>query len=136
VVQTRFGRVGMLICYDLEFPEYTRVVAMAGADLLAVPTNWPRADRPDGDAWPEVIIARAAARTNRMAMACCDRTGTERGQEWNEGTTIIDRNGWIAAITDERGEARAELDLGLSRDKLITPNNHLFTDRRPELYAD
>ena len=41
VLDTRVGRVGVVICYDLEFPELTRWVALSGAQLLAVPTNWP-----------------------------------------------------------------------------------------------
>ena len=45
----------MVICYDLEFPELTRAVALAGAQLLAVPTNWPLVPRPDGERPPEAI---------------------------------------------------------------------------------
>lgn len=136
VVETAFGRIGVIICYDLEFPEYTRHVALAGADLIAVPTNWPAVERPEGERPPEVLIAQAAARVNKVSIACCDRTGTERGQEWTEGTAIIDENGWLAASAGPGPGRRAEADLDLtrSRDKTITPHNHLFTDRRTDLY--
>ena len=43
VVDTDLGCIGILVCYDLEFPEWTRIAALAGADLLCVPTNWPAA---------------------------------------------------------------------------------------------
>lgn len=66
VIDTAVGRIAMMICYDLEFPEMTRSVALAGADLLAVPTNWPWTERPDGWPAPEVVIAMAAARVNRL----------------------------------------------------------------------
>ena len=95
VFGTAYGRIGILICYDLEFPEMTRTLALRGADLVAVPTNWPLMPRPAGEHPPEVIIAMAAARTNRMFIACCDRGGTERGQQWTSGTAIIDESGWV-----------------------------------------
>jgi predicted amidohydrolase len=135
VVDTRFGRIGVLVCYDLEFPEYTRRVALDGADLIAVPTNWPLGPRPDGERPAEVQIAQAAARVNRVAIACCDRTGTERGQRWTEGTTIIDHEGWPAATAGTSHEAVFDTDLTRTRDKNLNPRNHLFRDRRPELYG-
>ena len=134
VVDTPLGRLGLMICYDLEFPEYTRSAAMRGADALVVPTNWPLVPRPAGERPPEVVIAQAAARSNKMAIVCCDRSGTERGQDWTEGTTVIDHDGWVAAQADESGVARCELDLRAGRDKRIGEHNHLFDDRRPDLY--
>lgn len=131
VVPTRFGRIAVMVCYDLEFPEYTRRVALAGADLIAVPTNWPEVPRPDGERPPEVVIAQAAARVNRVTIACCDRSGTERGQRWTEGTAIVDHDGWVAAAGDH---AQAEVDLAAARDKNLGDRNHLFSDRRTELY--
>lgn len=135
VVTTRHGRIGVLVCYDLEFPEFTRLAALNGAELLAVPTNWPLVDRPAGEHPPEVVIAQAAARVNRVVVACCDRSGTERGQEWTEGTTIVDENGWIAATAGPAGVARAELSLARSRNKATSARNDVFEDRRTELYA-
>lgn len=131
IVATPYGRIAVLICYDLEFPEYTRRAALDGADLLAVPTNWPLMPRPDGERPSEVLIAQATARVNKVAIACCDRSGTERGQQWTEGTAIIDPDGWLAATGHE---ARADLDLTQARDKTLTPRNHLFDDRRTDLY--
>jgi predicted amidohydrolase len=135
VVPTAFGRIAVLICYDLEFPEYTRLTALAGADLLAIPTNWPRSEVPEGERPSEVLIVQAAARVNRVVVACCDRSGTERGQEWTEGTSIIGEHGWRIAAVGPDGEASAEVDLALTRDKTLSPNNDLFADRRPDLYG-
>ncbi len=135
VVDTAFGRIGVIICYDLEFPELTRAMALRGADLLAVPTNWPLVYRPDGERPPEVQIGIAAARVNRMSIACCDRIGTERGQEWTGGTTIINESGWVVATAGDSNIATADLDLVLARDKVLTERAHVFHDRRPELYG-
>ena len=134
VVATRLGAVGVMICYDLEFPEMTRSVALRGADLLAVPTNWPWIDRPAGMPAPEVVVAMAAARVNHLPIACCDRRGEERGQRWNQGTVVIGADGWSLASAGDDGTALARLDLARSADKAISPRNDLLADRRPELY--
>ena len=136
VVDTAHGRIAVMICYDLEFPEWTRTAALAGADLITVPTNWPLFPRPEGERAAEVVIAMGTARLNQVAIACCDRSGLERGQAWTEGTTIISADGWVVA-TAGPGEARAEADLDLlrSRDKTHTPLAHALDDRRPELYT-
>ncbi len=135
VFDTSAGRIGVLVCYDLEFPEMARSLALAGAELIAVPTNWPLVHRPDGERPPEVTIAMANARMNRVFIACCDRTGTERGQEWTGGTSIVDENGWVLAAQTERGPARAAVDLTRSHDKSLTQLADVFADRRPELYG-
>ena len=133
IVATPYGRVAVMICYDLEFPEYTRRVALDGAALIAVPTNWPLMPRPGGERPSEIFIAQAAAHVNKVAIACCDRTGTERGQEWTEWTSIIDPNGWLTATATAHA-ARADLDLAQTHDKTLSPRNDLFDDRRTDLY--
>jgi predicted amidohydrolase len=134
VIDTPVGRIGVLICYDLEFPELTRSVALDGAQLLVVPTNWPLVDRPEGERPPEVVIAMAAARVNRMAIACADRVGLERGQRWTGGATIVGVDGWVAAETREPGLLIADVDLEPALDKRLTEHADAFGDRRPELY--
>ena len=135
VIKTKHGILGAIICYDLEFPELTRNVASRGAQLLAVPTNWPLVERPKDERPPEVIIGMAAARVNRMAIACADRAGRERGQDWTEGTTIIGSDGWVAADSSNGTLVMADLDLNLALDKQISKYNNLFTDRHPEIYS-
>ena len=128
-------RIGVAICYDLEFPEVTRRLALAGAELIAVPTNWPLVDRPPGERPPEVVIAMAAARVNRVAIACCDRAGTERGQRWTEGPTIIAADGWpVADAGAGEGAATADVDLARPRQAPRRPQRRA---RRPpsELYG-
>lgn len=135
VIDTSAGRVGVLICYDLEFPEMSRMVALHGAELLAVPTNWPLFERPEGERPLEVVIAMAAARTNRMFVACCDRTGAERGQEWTAGTSVINPSGWVLAHAGADGFAVADVDLTEAQSKQLTELSDVLADRRPELYG-
>lgn len=135
VFDTPAGRIGVLVCYDLEFPEMPRMLALAGAELICVPTNWPLGERPDGERPPEVTIAMAAARVNRVAIACCDRTGTERGQHWTAGASIVDEQGWVLASQTGAGQARADVDLMRSHDKRYTELAALVADRRPDIYG-
>jgi predicted amidohydrolase len=135
VVDTPVGKVGVLICFDLEFPEFPRSLALRGAELIAAPTNWPRETVPVGERVPEVTVAMASAYSNHVAIACCDRAGLERGQEWNEASCIIDDRGWIVATANEAAVVNADLDLSRSRDKAIGNLVDVFGDRRPELYS-
>lgn len=150
VIETAHGRIGVLICYDLEFAEMPRALALAGADLIVVPTNWPLGEHPTDERAAEIIYAQAAARANGVFIACCDRSGIERGQTWIEGSVIIDQFGWVRAAATHGGRttsatntvllndeprATADVFLRLSRDKSISPHNDLLRDRRPDLYA-
>jgi predicted amidohydrolase len=135
VFDTPAGRIGVLVCYDLEFPEMPRMLALAGAELICVPTNWPYVERPEGERPPEVTIGMAAARVNRVFLACCDRTGTERGQHWTAGTSIMNEEGWVLACQTGAGPASASVDLARSHDKTYTELADVLGDRRPELYG-
>ena len=134
VFDTPVGRLGVAICYDNEFPEVPRRLALAGADVLALPVNWPLLPRPAGEHPPETIQAMAAARSSRLATVIADRLGAERGVPWTGGTAVIDEDGWIAALPDDAGAAVATLTLRTSGDKSLPPSNDLFGDRRPDLY--
>ena len=111
VYDTPIGRLGVAICYDNEFPEVPRGLALAGAEVLALPVNWPLVDRPEGERPPETIQAMAAARSSRLPTVIADRVGLERGVEWTDGTAVIDGDGWIAALPDDDGFAVARLTL-------------------------
>lgn len=135
VLDTRHGVIAVMICYDLEFGELTRRVAVDGAELIVAPVNWPLFPRPEGEHPGEVITAMSTARTNRVAVAACDRAGVERGQEWTAGTAIVDQDGWVVASAGPGvGMAVADVDLARSRDKKLTEYVDLLTDRRLDLY--
>ncbi len=137
VVDTPYGRIGMLICYDLEFPEWVRLPALDGAELLCGPVNWPLYPRPEGERPAEVIRVQANAAVNRVFIAVADRTGTERGQDWLGGSVIVDADGYpvTAPRLGEEAVVTATLDLAEARNKAISDHNDVHADRRPELYA-
>ena len=138
VVSLPFGRVAMAICYDLEFPEWVRLPALDGADLLAAPVNWPAAARPPGERPAEVVKAQADAATNGVFVAVADRCGTERGVEWIGGTVIVGPDGYPVAgpvVADRPAVLTADCDLARAREKRISDHNDLLADRRPGLYC-
>jgi len=138
VVETVHGRIGMLICYDLEFPEWERLPALAGADLLCAPVNWPDGPRPLTERPAEVVRVQANASVNRMFVAACDRHGHERGVSWVQGSVIVDADGYPLAGPAEQGGEQillATLNLAEARNKRISERNDLHRDRRPSLYG-
>jgi 5-aminopentanamidase len=137
VVETRVGRIGLAICYDLNFPEVARGLALAGADIVTLPTNWPRYPRPEGERPIEVALAMASAHVSHVFVAACDRCGEERGVEWTGGSVICDEWGWpLAGPVPGYGPGLllADCYFALARNKAWNERNDVFGDRRPELY--
>jgi predicted amidohydrolase len=136
VVDTDNGRLGVMICYDIEFPEWVRAVALSGADLLCAPVNWPLLPRPEGERPNEMVKALAGAGANRMPIAVCDRAGVERDQDWIGGSVITDADGYPLAIAEygKPGLIAADVDLDEARVKRINANNDVHGDRRTDLY--
>jgi predicted amidohydrolase len=137
VFDTPIGRIGVEICYDLRFPEVTRMLALAGADLVALPTNWPMAARGNAD-----ILTRARAYENRVFLLVANRVGRERDTEFCGWSQICDVRGERIAEAGATEEVLlvAEIDLAEARSKEIVPvpgqyEMSLFGHRRPELYG-
>ncbi|MFI6284244.1 nitrilase family protein [Streptomyces sp. NPDC051018] len=137
VVDTPHGRIGLMVCYDLEFPEWVRLAALRGAELLCGPVNWPLYPRPEGERPGEIVRVQADASVNRMFVAVADRTGTERGQDWLGGSVIVDADGYpVSGLRlGEEAVVTATIDLAEARDKTISERNDVHADRRPGLYA-
>lgn len=136
VVDTRHGLLGILVCYDLEFPEMVRGLLLKGAEVIAVPTNWPLADTPTHERPAELHDAMTSARHSHLIIAACDRCGSERGVAFTGGSAIIGADGWIKAERPERdaGVLTADVDVSTARNKTISARNHVLNDRRPEVY--
>jgi len=138
VFETGVGRIGVGICYDVMFPEHARVLALEGADVLALPTNWPE----QREHIPEHVVPARAAE-NRIFVVAANRVGIERGTRFI-GTSVIAHcaKGALLArgTADEEGILYADLNLAEARDKhvVIAPGEfefNLVRDRRPELYG-
>lgn len=138
VVNTEVGRIGVCICYDLEFPEWVRTAALGGIDLLCAPTNWPAVPRPAGERPIEVVRAQASASVDRIFVAVCDRVGSERGVDWVGGSAIAGPDGFLLALARQDGTEQtlvAQCRLADARRKKTSPHNEVMADRRPDLYG-
>lgn len=135
VFETPVGRVGVQICYDLRFPEASRALALGGADILAVPTNWPHG----AEAMPRHLVA-ARAVENRVFVVTANRVGTEAGARFIGRSAVVDLRGEaLAALEDAEGVLVVDIDPLLARDKrtVYEPGEYeidLFADRRPSAY--
>ncbi|MCI2975695.1 MAG: hypothetical protein MP439_06430 [Ferrimicrobium sp.] len=138
VIEISGVRIGLAICYDLEFPELIRLLALDGVDLLVVPTNWPASAIPEGERPIEFVKAQANAATNGIWIALADRCGEERGVDWVGFSTILGPEGFpvVPPLEPSRpGVVIAEIDPLRSRAKLINENNDLLADRREDVYV-
>ena len=136
-MDTLVGRVSTVICYDLEFPEWVRLPALAGTQLLCAPVNWPSYPRPAGERPAEVVRAQADAAVDRMYIAACDRSGREREIDWVGGSVVVDADGWPLSGGEPSTEVRAvigECRLDDAQDKDVGGLSNIHGDRRPELY--
>ena len=130
-------KIGMNICYDGAFPESSRIMALQGADLIVLPTNWPPGAKCTAD-----YVINTRAMENAVYYMAVDRVGSERGFPFIGESRICDPNGDTLAIADHTEEEilYAEIDLQRSRNKHLVrvPEKHeihRFADRQPQWYA-
>jgi len=148
VFQTRFGAVGVGICWDQWFPEAARAMALLGADILLYPTaigTEPILGVDSMPHWRRVMQGHAAA--NILPVAAANRVGEERvlpcpengGQSsaltFYGSSFLTDETGEIVSQADRVSEkiAYAGYDFASIRKDRI--NWGLFRDRRPECYG-
>jgi predicted amidohydrolase len=129
-------RLGMLICFDASFPEATRLLALAGADLVALPTNWPAEAM--GKA---AFLPNARAYENVIYFASVNRVGEERGYRFRGGSRICGVEGEVLAEGPLDAEAIlvADVDPARARTKRIERRKGEYwldriAQRRVDLY--
>jgi len=122
-------RVGILICYDVEFPEAVRALALAGADLIAVPTALMR---------PYEVVARtvvpARAYENQVYVAYANRSGTEAGLTYCGESCVATPSGDLLARAGD-GDELIFADIDRERLAELRAENTHLRDRRPALYG-
>jgi N-carbamoylputrescine amidase len=137
---TKFGTLGVAICWDQWFPEAARAMTLAGADVLLYPTaigSEPEEPELDSrDSWQRVMVGHAVA--NAVGVVAANRVGTE-----GSGADAITFYG-SSFICDARGDKLAELGrdasgialatLDLEHIRRVRASMGFFRDRRPTLY--
>ncbi|MFN0124816.1 MAG: carbon-nitrogen hydrolase family protein [Blastocatellia bacterium] len=137
VYDTALARIGVNICYDCSFPESARVMMLRGADLIALPTNWPESG---GCAVPDFVVPTRALE-NKVWYAAVNRVGVERGVRFIGRSSIVDPWGRVVAAADDTEQMLlAEINPALARDKHIVrvPGQHevnRLKDRQPGQYG-
>ena len=129
--------VGMNICYDSAFPESSRCLSLLGADLIALPTNWP-----PGAECVAAYAINTRAMENGVYYMAINRVGTESGITFIGSSRIADPGGNTLASgsTDREEILYADIDLERARMKKVVrvPGVHAIdriADRRPEMYG-
>jgi len=130
-------KLGVGVCFDGGFPELPRVLALLGADLIVLPTNWAEKAMTTARVMPP-----ARALENGVFFAACNRIGTESGFKYIGHSSIHDPTGSPLATADHDGEAVlfARIDVAAARRKRVVniPGEYEVDRvnwRRPELYA-
>lgn len=143
VAHTRFGTIGVCVCYDLRFVEVVRAMALKGAGMILVPTAWlPGFDKEKWDErgmCPQAQGALHQANLSQVFIACASQVGTHGGLEFLGSSVVADPYGKLAAgpLGHDGNETRiVEVDMALaevskSRSPLIAPR----ADRRTDVYG-
>jgi predicted amidohydrolase len=126
-LKAQMGNVGMMICYDLRFPEMSRLLTLMGAEILVAPSGWVEGDM-KVEHWQTMVRARA------LENGCYVIAPDQVGNIYIGHSMVVDPFGRVMAELGEREELEVvELDLGMVahvRDKLP-----LLKNRRADIYA-
>jgi N-carbamoylputrescine amidase len=136
VWNTKFGKIGVGICWDQWFPECARAMALQGAEILLYPTAiGSEPQQPSLDTknpWQRAMIGHAVS--NAMPVVAANRIGNEDGQLFYGHSFIADHQGNLVAElpADQEGTIAASFDL--DEIKKYRAAFGFFRDRRPDLY--
>ncbi|MDD0991574.1 nitrilase family protein [Pseudomonas sp. TNT2022 ID681] len=141
VFETPIGRIGLLICWDIWFPEVPRLLAQQGADIICSLNNWVWTPPPLFDASGKCMasyLTITAAHVNNVYIAAANRIGSERGGRFLGCSLIAGTNGWpLGDVAGPESECivYADVDLSSARSAPIWNSlNDLPRDRRTDLY--
>jgi predicted amidohydrolase len=122
-------KIGLLICYDIEFPEPARRLALAGADIILIPTAQME---PYEQVAKYVIPARAYE--NQVYLAYANHSGNDDGLSYIGLSSICGPDGAVLAAAGKAEEILYAI-VDPSHHKAVRKADPLIADRRPELYA-
>jgi predicted amidohydrolase len=109
VYNTPFGKIGIVICFDRHLPESIRACALAGAQLIIVPTANTKDEPSEMFEWE----MRVQAFQNNVFIAMCNRVGIEGDMEFCGNSIVIDPDGNVILKSDEK-EGLLETEINLS----------------------
>ena len=132
VYNTSYGKVGIMICYDRDFPETARTLGLKGAEIIVVPNGAPAALT---EIWKSIMQTRAYENQTFVVGACLTGRTDEEHHEFSGHSLAVNPFGQIEKqLQREEGILLAELDLSLIHQ--ARKKRFLYRDRRPEIYAN
>ncbi len=128
LADTTIGKIGVIICYDLRFPELTRRLALEGARVICVPAQWPK---PRQEHWRTLVRARAIE--NQLFVVSCNACGLIGKLDVFGMSMIVDPKGEVLA---EAGEEECEISAPLDMQAMADWRAQIpcFNDRKPGCY--
>lgn len=129
VAELNGTKIGLLICYDIEFPEPARRLALAGAEIILVPTA---VMEPYEQVARHVIPTRAYE--NQVYLAYANHSGAENGLGYIGLSSICGPDGTVLAMAGT-DETMLFADTDPAHQQNVRQADPFFTDRRPELYG-
>jgi len=132
VFDTRFGRIGVAICYDRHYPEYMRALAVAGAEVVVVPQAGSTGEWPEGLYEAEMQVA---AFQNGYFTALCNRVGQEENLNFAGESFVCGPDGRVLARAGSGSDEILYCEVDLAECEKSHARQLFLRDRRPELYA-
>ena len=126
VVQTELGRIGMIVCYELRFPEISRMLALQGAEIILVPTAWVAGPMKEEHF---LSMVKARALENTVFMASADQVGNIYA-----GRSVIYNPMGVVMASRGEDEGLIFADIDTSVVKSVREKLPAINQRRPELY--
>lgn len=133
VYQTKYGRIGVAICYDRHYPEYMRALAHQKAEVVFIPQAGAVGEWPEGLYEAEM---RVAAFQNGYFTALCNRVGTEDILTFSGGSFVCNPAGEVIARGSENGDDLVFVNLDLQEVHKSHARRLFFRDCRPQLYGN
>jgi predicted amidohydrolase len=124
--KTKAGRIGLMICYDLRFPEMSRLLTIQGANLLIVPSGWVRGEMKE-EHWQTMIKARAIENGSYVVAPA------QVGNIYCGRSMVVDPFGIVLADMNQQ-EGIEVVEIDHSRVKRVRQSLPLLKNRRTDIY--
>lgn len=125
-IDTPFGKLGLLVCYELRFPEIARYQAMMGAEVIIVPAAWVRGPMKESH-WSQLVTVRALE--NTVFIVACDQVS-----DFYCGQSLVVDPMGVHLVTGSETEELIACEIDLKRIENVREKLPSHQHRKPELY--
>ena len=129
VFETKYGNIGIVVCFDRHYPESIRTEALLGADIILIPTVNTKAEPSEMFEWE----LRVQAFQSSVMIAMCNRVGIEGDMNFSGESIVVDANGEVLTKADDI-EQILYVDVDMQSSKKIREDRPYTQLRRPEWY--